>query len=27
LNLGQIVWLIPDEELDRLSSENPGGNG
>ena len=27
LSLGQIVWLIPDDELDRLPSEKPGGNG
>ena len=26
LSLGQIVWLIPDAEPDRLS-ENPGGAG
>ncbi len=27
LSLGQIVWLIPNSELDHLPSENPGGIG
>jgi len=27
LSLGQIVWLIPDAELDHIVSENRGGLG